>query len=164
GLTPDGQRLLERIGPHLDAIGKALQPFAARHADRLAISATPSMASAWLVPPLGSFLAAHPQVEISLQSAEAVVAFARESQGVAAGGMAAAGRSGRPVGPLVRHLRRAAAGTLQRGVRRLRIAPPGRAGRRRRRPGPPHPRAPAARLRTAAAADPAAPEDPLRPL
>ncbi len=84
GLTPDGQRLLERIGPHLDAIGQALQPFAVRHDDRLAISATPSMASAWLVPRLGDFLAAHPQVEISLQSTEAVVDFSRDTQVIAA--------------------------------------------------------------------------------
>lgn len=84
GLTPDGQRLLERIAPHLDAIGRALQPFAARHDDRLILSATPSMASAWLVPRLGHFLAAHPQVEISLQSTEAVVDFSRETQVVAA--------------------------------------------------------------------------------
>ena len=84
GLTPDGQRLLERIAPHLDAIGRALQPFAARHDDRLILSATPSMASAWLVPRLGHFLAAHPQVEISLQSTEAVVDFSRETQVIAA--------------------------------------------------------------------------------
>lgn len=83
-LTPDGRQLLERIAPHMDAIGRALQPFAARHGDRLAISATPSMASAWLVPRLGQFLAAHPQVEISLQSTEAVVDFSRETQVVAA--------------------------------------------------------------------------------
>src|SRR3546814_13311504 len=59
GLTPDGQRLLERIAPHLDAIGQALQPFAARHDNRLAGSATPSMASAWLVPRLGEIGRAH---------------------------------------------------------------------------------------------------------
>lgn len=84
GLTPDGQRLLERVAPHLDAIAGALQPFAARHDDRLVVSATPSMASAWLVPRLGGFLAAHPQVEISLQSTEAIVDFTRETQVVAA--------------------------------------------------------------------------------
>lgn len=83
-LTPDGQRLLDRIAPHLDAIARALQPFAARHDDRLVISATPSMASAWLVPRLGAFLAAHPQVEISLQSTEALVDFAHDTQVVAA--------------------------------------------------------------------------------
>src|SRR3546814_8244460 len=54
------------------------------HDNRLAVSATPSMASAWLVPRLGGFLAAHPQVEISLQSTESVVDFSRETQIVAA--------------------------------------------------------------------------------
>jgi LysR family transcriptional regulator, glycine cleavage system transcriptional activator len=77
-LTADGQRLLDRIAPHLDAIGQALQPFAARRGDVLTISATPSMSSAWLVPRLGGFLAAHPQVEINLQSTEAVTDFARD--------------------------------------------------------------------------------------
>ena len=78
GLTSDGQRLLDRIAPHLDAIGQALQPFAARHDDVLSISATPSMSSAWLVPRLGSFLVAHPQIEINLQSSESVIDFARD--------------------------------------------------------------------------------------
>lgn len=80
GLTADGQRLLERIAPHLDAIGQALQPFAARHDNVLTISATASVASAWLVPRLGGFLAAHPQIEINLQSDSAVVDFVRDTQ------------------------------------------------------------------------------------
>jgi LysR family glycine cleavage system transcriptional activator len=79
-LTADGQRLLDRIAPHLDAIGQAMQPFAARHDNRLTVSVTPSMASAWLVPRLGSFLAAHPQIEFSLQSNPLVVDFSRELQ------------------------------------------------------------------------------------
>lgn len=78
-LTADGERLLERVAPHLDAIAQALQPYAARHDDVLTVSATPSMASAWLVPRLSEFLAAHPQIEISLQSSAAVVDFARDS-------------------------------------------------------------------------------------
>lgn len=79
-LTADGQRLLDRVGPHLDAISQAVQPFAARHDNRLTVSVTPSMASAWLVPRLGSFLAAHPQIEFSLQSSPLVVDFNRELQ------------------------------------------------------------------------------------
>lgn len=66
--TAEGRRLLERIGPHLDAISEALQPFAARRGNVLTISATPSMASAWLVPRLGGFLAEHPALELNLQS------------------------------------------------------------------------------------------------
>jgi len=82
GVTPtaDGRRLLERIGPHLDAIGEALQPFAARRDDVLTISLTPSMASAWLVPRLGDFLARHPQIEINLLSDQRLVDFERQPQ------------------------------------------------------------------------------------
>lgn len=78
--TADGQRLLERIGPHLDAISQALQPFAARREHVLGVSVTPTMASAWLVPRLGDFLAAHPQIEISLQSSASLVAFDRDHE------------------------------------------------------------------------------------
>jgi LysR family glycine cleavage system transcriptional activator len=79
GLTADGERLLERVAPHVEAITLALRPYAARHDDVLTVSATPSMASAWLVPRLGEFLAAHPQIEINLQSSSAVVDFTRDS-------------------------------------------------------------------------------------
>ncbi|MDQ3270058.1 MAG: LysR substrate-binding domain-containing protein [Pseudomonadota bacterium] len=80
-LTAEGERLLAQIGPHLDALEQALRPFGAARDDILTLSVTPSMASAWLVPRLGSFLACHPQLEISLQSSVAVVDFDRQ-QGV----------------------------------------------------------------------------------
>jgi len=82
GVTPtaEGQRLLERIGPHLDAIAREVQPFAARRDDVLTLSLTPSMASAWLVPRLGQFFAAHPKMEVSLLSSERLVDFERELQ------------------------------------------------------------------------------------
>src|SRR5688572_28465730 len=77
-LTDDGQALYERIAPHLDAIDHALQPRACRD-DSLTITLMPSFASSWLVPRLPRFLAAHPQLEISLQSNIGVVDFARET-------------------------------------------------------------------------------------
>ncbi|MEO6064469.1 MAG: LysR substrate-binding domain-containing protein [Lysobacterales bacterium] len=77
-LTEDGRRLMDRIAPHLDAIELALRPFAARRDDVLTLSLVPSMASAWLVPRLGSFLAQHPQIEINLQSSVELVDFARD--------------------------------------------------------------------------------------
>ncbi|MGJ4731211.1 LysR substrate-binding domain-containing protein [Luteimonas sp. SDU101] len=82
GVTPtaDGQRLLERIAPHLDAIAEALHPYAARRGQVLTISLLPSMASAWLLPRLGSFLAAHPAIEINLQSQTVVVDFERSPE------------------------------------------------------------------------------------
>ena len=79
-LTAEGQRLLEQVGPHLDAIGQAFQPFAARHDRVLTVSALPSMASNWLVPRLGHFVAAHPQIEINLESSERLTDFDRQLQ------------------------------------------------------------------------------------
>ena len=78
-LTGDGRQLFERVAGHFDALEQALQPFAARHDDVLTLSVTPSMASAWLVPRLAGFLAAHPQVEINLQSESAMVDFQRDT-------------------------------------------------------------------------------------
>lgn len=80
GTTPEGQRLLEQLAPHLDAIAQAFQPFAARRDDVLTLSITPSMASAWLVPRLGDFLAAHPKIEINLLSSAQLVDFERQLQ------------------------------------------------------------------------------------
>lgn len=76
--TPDGERLYDRIAPHLDAIEQALQPYAARRDEVLTLSLMPSFASSWLVPRLPRFVAAHPQIEINLQSSSALVDFARE--------------------------------------------------------------------------------------
>ena len=77
-LTADGERLLARIGPHLDALAQELRPFAPHREDVLTVSVMPSMASAWLVPRLGGFLAAHPQLELNLLSSERLVDFERD--------------------------------------------------------------------------------------
>jgi LysR family transcriptional regulator, glycine cleavage system transcriptional activator len=77
-LTDDGRRLFDEVAPHLEAIEHALRPFAARHDDKLTVSLIPSMASAWLVPRLGRFLARHPGIEFSLQSNAELVDFDRE--------------------------------------------------------------------------------------
>jgi LysR family transcriptional regulator, glycine cleavage system transcriptional activator len=98
--TPDGERLLERIAPHLDALEHALRPFSPRRDEVLTISLMASMASAWLVPRLGGFLAEHPQLEVNLLSSSALVDFDREP------GIDAALRSGRGRWPglIVEHL------------------------------------------------------------
>lgn len=88
-LTPDGERLLDRVGPHLDALEQALRPYSPRRDEVLTLSLIPSMASAWLVPRLGAFLAAHPQLEVNLLSGVELVDFDR------APGVDAALRSGR---------------------------------------------------------------------
>jgi LysR family glycine cleavage system transcriptional activator len=79
-LTVEGRRLFEQVAPHLDAINEAFRPFAARHERVLTVSAVPSMASAWLVPRLGRFVALHPQIEINLQSSQHLVDFERQLQ------------------------------------------------------------------------------------
>lgn len=78
-LTADGRCLFDSVAPHLDAIEQALQPYRVRRDDVLAITLMPSFASSWLVPRLPGFLAAHPQIEISLQSTIARVDFERET-------------------------------------------------------------------------------------
>jgi len=83
-LTDDGRQLFERIAPQLEAIEKALQPCRVRRDDVLTLTLMPSFASSWLVPRLPRFLAAHPQLEINLQSSVAVVDFGRET-GIDAG-------------------------------------------------------------------------------
>lgn len=78
-LTEDGRSLFERIAPHFDAIEQALMPCRVRRDDALTLTLIPSFASAWLVPRLPRFLAAHPQLEISLQSNVSVVDLQRET-------------------------------------------------------------------------------------
>ncbi|GAB2628706.1 LysR substrate-binding domain-containing protein [Lysobacter erysipheiresistens] len=77
-LTADGERLLAEVGPHLQALEQALRPFAPRRDEVLTVSVMPSMASAWLVPRLGRFLAAHPQLELNLLSSERLIDFERD--------------------------------------------------------------------------------------
>ena len=77
-LTDDGRELFDRVASHFDALEQALQPFRTRRDDVLTISLMPSFAASWLVPRLPRFLAAHPQLEINLQSTTALVDFDRE--------------------------------------------------------------------------------------
>jgi LysR family transcriptional regulator, glycine cleavage system transcriptional activator len=83
-LTPDGERLFERVAPALDTIEHALRPYGAKRDQILTISVLPSFASSWLVPRLARFLAAHPQLEINLQSSADLVDFERD-RGIDAG-------------------------------------------------------------------------------
>ncbi|MFD0739659.1 LysR substrate-binding domain-containing protein [Lysobacter koreensis] len=78
-LTEDGRALFERVAPHLDAIELALRPLRVSRDDALTLTLMPSFASSWLMPRLPRFLAAHPQLQISLQSNVGVVDFGRET-------------------------------------------------------------------------------------
>ena len=74
--TAEGAMLLQRIGPHLDAIDAALEPLCSRRDCVLSISALPSLASSWLMPRLPQFVAQHPDFEFNLDSSIARVDFA----------------------------------------------------------------------------------------
>lgn len=72
-LTASGERLLEATQPflaQLSALGEALR---VRDAQRLSLTAPPSLVSRWLMPRLGAFLAAHPQVDFKLHATTALL-------------------------------------------------------------------------------------------
>lgn len=78
-LTPDGCALLESLGTHFDGIEQALRQLAQRREDALSVSMMASFATSWLVPRLPRFVAAHPQLQLNLQSSADLVDFGRES-------------------------------------------------------------------------------------
>ena len=79
-LTDDGRALFERVAPHLDEIEEALRPFRVRRDDMLTLTVMPSFASSWLLPRLPRFLAAQPQLQITLQSTISLVDFERDAR------------------------------------------------------------------------------------
>lgn len=77
-LTSEGERLFEAVAPQLDAIERALKPYRARSQDALTLSMMPRVASAWLVPRLPRFVAAHPDLQLNIQSTVELVDFERD--------------------------------------------------------------------------------------
>jgi len=77
-LTGAGERLFQRVAPHLDALTSALSTEGQRNAHALTLSVMPSVASSWLVPRLGSFVATHPEIELNLESTTDLVDFDRQ--------------------------------------------------------------------------------------
>lgn len=77
-LTADGERLYRELGPHYDALERALRAPAKRRAYTLALSTLPTFGTSWLVPRLPAFLAAHPEIEFNLSSGIELVDFARD--------------------------------------------------------------------------------------
>lgn len=75
-LTAEGQRLLDKVAPHLEAIDDALKPWCGRDGNALSLSAMPSMASSWLLPRLPRFVALHPEIVLNLDSSIELVDFA----------------------------------------------------------------------------------------
>ena len=78
-LTAEGCLLLEAVGTHFDGIEHALAHYHTRHHNELTLSASPGIMSSWLVPRLPRLVAAHPELELNLQSGSALVDFEREA-------------------------------------------------------------------------------------
>lgn len=77
-LTAEGCSLLEAVGEHVDGIEHALVHYRKRSDDTFTLSASPGIMSGWLVPRLPRFVAAHPELELNLQSGSTLVNFERE--------------------------------------------------------------------------------------
>ncbi|MBA2079789.1 LysR substrate-binding domain-containing protein [Rhodanobacter sp. PCA2] len=77
-LTAEGCRLLDAVGGHFDGIEHALSRYRERHHDALTLSAHAGVVSSWLVPRLPRLVAAHPELELNLQSSSTLVQFDRE--------------------------------------------------------------------------------------
>jgi LysR family transcriptional regulator, glycine cleavage system transcriptional activator len=67
-LTPAGEKLMAVERRSLEEVSATVSALRARDASRLAITVPPSLASRWLMPRLGAFLAAHAQIDFSLHA------------------------------------------------------------------------------------------------
>lgn len=77
-LTAEGRRLLEAVGHHFEGIDRAMASYRCRREEALTLSAIPGVMSSWLVPRLARLVAAHPELELNLQSSAELVDFERD--------------------------------------------------------------------------------------
>jgi LysR family glycine cleavage system transcriptional activator len=83
-LTPEGQAYARDLARVFERIADATRALDTRpRRELLAVTALPSFAARWLVPRLGDFAAAHPQVDLRLVATERPVDLTRESVDVA---------------------------------------------------------------------------------
>jgi LysR family transcriptional regulator, glycine cleavage system transcriptional activator len=78
-LTEEAQRLLPPVRDAFDQIAAATERLVAvGSGGRLTVSVLPSFAAKWLVPRLGRFRAAHPDLDLRISAASELVDFARD--------------------------------------------------------------------------------------
>jgi LysR family glycine cleavage system transcriptional activator len=82
-LTAEGRRLMEAVGHHFDGIERAMASYRCHREEALTVNTLPGVMSSWLVPRLSRLVAAHPELELNLQSGTNLVDFERESVDVA---------------------------------------------------------------------------------
>jgi LysR family glycine cleavage system transcriptional activator len=78
-LTPAGRRLATEISEGFGRIKRAVEAVRAAPAHRLRISVEPAFAARWLVPRFGRFTAAHPDIEVDLESSEELRTLGRDT-------------------------------------------------------------------------------------
>src|SRR5215212_8523462 len=79
-LTAEGRAYARELGRVFERIGDATLALQAQpRREVLAITSLPSLAARWLVPRLGQFIDAHPQIDLRLVATERPVDFLRES-------------------------------------------------------------------------------------
>ena len=82
--TAAGRRLAERVGSALEQIAEAATAISRRDdPGRLKISTLPSLAARWLMPRIGSFMEAHPEFEVSIQTGRELADFNRDDIDIA---------------------------------------------------------------------------------
>jgi LysR family transcriptional regulator, glycine cleavage system transcriptional activator len=77
-LTEEGQCLYDAIAGPFGQVELALTNLRRRNNAAITVSLMPSVASSWLLPRLPGFVAAYPEIELSLQSSTVLVDFARD--------------------------------------------------------------------------------------
>lgn len=79
-LTDAGRSLLEDVTRSFDILAEAVDRTVVRRIrNRLRVSVEESFASRWLVPRLGDFITAHPEIELTIDATNALVDFGRET-------------------------------------------------------------------------------------
>lgn len=71
-LTPAGAQYLARITPAFDVIAEATERFAETPAGRVTVSVEPVFALKWLMPRIGAFQSAHPDIELRLEATDSL--------------------------------------------------------------------------------------------
>lgn len=78
-LTDEGERFAVRVRGALDELSEAVRELMERNSPRqLRITVLPSFAARWLLPRIGRFVAAHPEIDVDIRASNALVDFARE--------------------------------------------------------------------------------------
>ncbi len=83
-LTDTGRELAEALGEGFDRIGEGVARIMDRTADRpVVVTLTPSFAETWLMSRIGTFWAAHPEIELRLAPSNALADLRRDGIDIA---------------------------------------------------------------------------------